>query len=241
MHEYYNWIYNNFYHPSYGVPCTHVHFLNDSYTHGLGIRSWLLAKDSEVRGKHPQLGRTYHRKRTLTTHQTFYGPFSGTPGWAGVRRELLDFMVQGKINRGRHTDHPDGRHYIRANQCSPPPSPIFLKAGCPSCRPAISVKTLKAKKRTLSNMKTTGKATGNHPGKYVISETVSMQPRHSSMYRQPSWPLTWSINPRHDMLKNVINLLVTEKIRDGCTKPQTRHAEQIFNSTLCSLQTFLWE
>jgi len=24
----------------------------------------------------------------------------------------------------------------------------------------------------------------------------------------PSWPLTWSITPRHDMLKNVINLLV---------------------------------
>jgi len=25
------------------------------------------------------------------------------PGWAGARRELLDFMAQGKINRGRHT------------------------------------------------------------------------------------------------------------------------------------------
>ena len=30
--------------------------------------------------------------------QPFYGPFAGTPGWAGARRELLDFMVQGKIN-----------------------------------------------------------------------------------------------------------------------------------------------
>jgi len=26
----------------------------------------------------------------------------GPPGWAGARREHLDFMVQGKINRGRH-------------------------------------------------------------------------------------------------------------------------------------------
>jgi len=26
---------------------------------------------------------------------------------------LLDFMVQGKINRGRHTDHPAGHHSIQ--------------------------------------------------------------------------------------------------------------------------------
>jgi len=32
-------------------------------------------------------------------------------------------MVQGKINRGRHTDHPTGRHSIRTKQCPPPPSP----------------------------------------------------------------------------------------------------------------------
>jgi len=49
-----------------------------------------------------------------TTLQSFYGPFSGPPGWAGARREL-DYMVQGKINRGRHTDHPAGRHSIRTN------------------------------------------------------------------------------------------------------------------------------
>jgi len=52
--------------------------------------------------------------------------------------------VQGKINRGRHTDHPDGRHSIRTIQCLPPPSPIFLQAGCPSCRPTNSIKALKA-------------------------------------------------------------------------------------------------
>jgi len=79
------------------------------------------------------------------THiQLFYGPFPGPPGWAGARRELLDFMVQGKINRGRHTDHPAGRHSIRTKQCPPPPSPHFLQAGCPSCRPTNSVKALKA-------------------------------------------------------------------------------------------------
>jgi len=33
-------------------------------------------------------------------------------------------VVQGKINRGRHTDHPAGRHSIRTNQCPPPSSPF---------------------------------------------------------------------------------------------------------------------
>jgi len=56
-------------------------------------------------------------------HNRFTAIFPGSPGWAGARRELLDFMVQGKINRGRHTDHPAGRHSIPTNQCSPPPSP----------------------------------------------------------------------------------------------------------------------
>jgi len=71
--------------------------------------------------------------------------FPGPPGWAGARRELLYFMVQGEINRGRHTDHPAGRHSIRTNQCPPPPSPqIFLRNGCPSCRPTNSVKALKS-------------------------------------------------------------------------------------------------
>ena len=35
-------------------------------------------------------------------------------------------MVQGKINRGRHTDHPDGRQSIRTKQCPPPTIPHSL-------------------------------------------------------------------------------------------------------------------
>ena len=49
-------------------------------------------------------------------HNCFTALFRGPPGWAGAKRELLDFMVQGKINRGIHTDHS-----IRTNQCPPPP------------------------------------------------------------------------------------------------------------------------
>jgi len=44
-------------------------------------------------------------------HNRFTALLPGPPGWASARRELLDFMVQGKINRGRHTGwallHPD--------------------------------------------------------------------------------------------------------------------------------------
>jgi len=64
-----------------------------------------------------------HCKTTTPYHNRFTALFPGLPGWAGARRELLDFMVQGKINRGRHTNHPAGRHSIRTNQCPPPPLP----------------------------------------------------------------------------------------------------------------------
>jgi len=65
------------------------------------------------------------------TVQRFMALFQGEPGWAGARRELVDFMVQGKINRGRHNDRPAERHSIRTNQCPPPPSPHLLQVGWP--------------------------------------------------------------------------------------------------------------
>ena len=91
---------------------------------------------------------------TTHHHNLFTALFPGPPGLAGARRELLDFMAQGKINRGRHGDHPAGRHSIRTNQCPPPPFTHFLQAGCPSCHPTNSVKALKATSATklLSNV-----------------------------------------------------------------------------------------
>jgi len=62
-------------------------------------------------------------------HNRFMDLFPGPPGWAGARRELLDFMVQRKINRGRHTGHPAGCNSIRTNQCPPPPSSAFFFTG----------------------------------------------------------------------------------------------------------------
>jgi len=79
----------------------------------------------------------------IAHHNRFTALSLRPPGWAAARRELLDFMVRRKIYRGRHTDHPAGRHSIRTNQCQPLPSPILsLQAGCPSCHPTNSVKAL---------------------------------------------------------------------------------------------------
>jgi len=78
------------------------------------------------------------------TPQPFYGPFSGTTRVSRCQKRTSGlYMVQGKFNRGRHTDHPAGRHSIRTNQCPPPPSRHFLQTGCPSCRLTNSVKALK--------------------------------------------------------------------------------------------------
>jgi len=89
--------------------------------------------DMRLNGPEMRLVRIYDRLTAL---------FPGPPGWAGARKELLDFMVQGNINAGRYTDHPAGRHSIRTNQCLPPQPPHFVQAGCPFCRPTNSVKAL---------------------------------------------------------------------------------------------------
>jgi len=87
-----------------------------------------------------------HQNTTATTavkglnHIHFTALFPGPPRWAGARRKLLDFMVQGKINRGKHTDHPAGRHSIRTNQCPPPPSPhiLYRPDALPVAQPTVS-------------------------------------------------------------------------------------------------------
>jgi len=74
-------------------------------------------------------------------HNHFTALFPGLSGWASARRdwELLDFMVQGTISRGRHTDHPAGRHSIRTKQCPPPPTPIFYSPDAlPAAQPTVS-------------------------------------------------------------------------------------------------------
>jgi len=133
--------------------CIKANFKHSSVYVGEGCKN----KRIPFHAMHPELGLVLYvyfmsikqseqeTSGTTIIPQPFYGPFSGTTRVTGAKRELLDFMVQGKINRGRHTDHPAGRHSIRTNQCPPPPSTnFFLPAGCPSCRPTNSVKALKA-------------------------------------------------------------------------------------------------
>ena len=48
---------------------------------------------------------SYHSMHWLyyyNHYNRFTALLPGPPGWTGARRELLDVMVQGKINRGRH-------------------------------------------------------------------------------------------------------------------------------------------
>jgi len=55
----------------------------------------------------------FNIKYQLKHHNHFTALFLGPPGCASARRGLLDFMAQGKINRGRHRPagwaplHPD--------------------------------------------------------------------------------------------------------------------------------------
>jgi len=74
---------------------------------------------------------------TITVLRPF---FRDHPGEPVPEEKLLDFMVQGKINRGKHTDHPAGRHSIWTNQWPPPPSPIFYR---PDALPATQPTVLK--------------------------------------------------------------------------------------------------
>ena len=104
-----------------------------------------ITSNLDSRSRRSNVSRSHFKYlQTPTYHNRCTTLFPGPTRWAGATRELLDFMVQGKINRGRHTDHLDGRHSIRTNQCPLPPSPHFLQAGCPCCRPTNSVKALKA-------------------------------------------------------------------------------------------------
>jgi len=79
----------------------------------------------------------------VTTPQPFYGLFSGTTRVSRCQKRTSGFMVQGKIKKGRHTDHPVG-HPFELTSAHLHHPPIFLQAGCPSCHPTNSVKALKA-------------------------------------------------------------------------------------------------
>jgi len=122
----------------------HIVKIYRSYRDGfLGV-SWPNHRCQNTEGSSVLRNRLQSHQVHLTMlqyyHNHFTAIFPGPPWWAGARRELLDFMVQGEINRGRHTDHPAGCHSIRTNQCPPPPFPhIFYGLDAlPAAQPTVS-------------------------------------------------------------------------------------------------------
>jgi len=121
-----------------------------------------------------------HMHNNYYYYNRFTALFPGPPVWAGARRQLLDFMVQGKINRGRHTDHPAGCHSIQTtgNQC-PPPSSHFLQAGCPSCRPTNSIRVLKVNMHRCQTRLGISSVHGTDPNRHsVVVQRCSSSSRH---------------------------------------------------------------
>jgi len=136
-----------------------LHHKVQKFSSGTGSPGWsqkkgcktvvVLSRTCLIWYSHIQTGMTWVKWRRIIQynglnteaphHNRFTDLFSGPPGWSGARRELLDFTVQGNINRGRHTDHPAGRHSTWTNQCPPPPSPIFYRLDAlPAAQPSVS-------------------------------------------------------------------------------------------------------
>jgi len=74
--------------------------------------------------------RAHCKSCPTTTTTTVYGPFSGTTRVSRCHKRLLDFMVQGKINRSRHTTIRRG-----ATPSGLTNIPHFLQAGWPFLPP----------------------------------------------------------------------------------------------------------
>jgi len=64
----------------------------------------------------------HHHHHITTVLRSF---FRDQQDMSRCQKRTSGLMVQGEINRGRHTDHPAGHHSIRTNQCPPPPHPFF--------------------------------------------------------------------------------------------------------------------
>ena len=73
-----------------------------------------------------------------TPPQSFYGRFWDHPGEPVPEEKLLDLMVQGKINRGWHTNHPAGATPSGVSSAHLYHPPYFLRTGCSCCRPTNS-------------------------------------------------------------------------------------------------------
>ena len=83
-----------------------------------------------------------HTQTRTTVSRPFFRDHPGEP----VPEEKFWTSEQGKINRGRHIDHPAGCHSIRTNQCPPPPFPIFFTGRMPFLPPNQQCKSTEGNK-----------------------------------------------------------------------------------------------
>jgi len=89
-----------------------------------------------------QYNKSNNKRRCMYIHSLrFNGHFPGEPGLAGV------CWSKGWWRWWRQLDYWSYKSRKAPVKSSPPTNqhPVFLQAGCPSCRPTNSVKTLKGK------------------------------------------------------------------------------------------------
>jgi len=117
-------------------------------TLGIGLHSsliiyWSIAKCDHLAA--PSL------RQASANHNHFTALFQDHPGEPVPAENFWTLWWKGRLT-DLHTYHPAGRHSIRTNQCPPPPSPHFLPAGCPSCRPTVSKHWRQRVRRQQSRM-----------------------------------------------------------------------------------------
>jgi len=88
------------------------------------------------------------------THLTALGP--ALPGWAGTRKvKPIWILLKQETVSGSGISWAICKSASRSRQITIPwyqhPTTQFLQAGCPSCRPANSIKALKAEREMMYN------------------------------------------------------------------------------------------
>ena len=81
---------------------------------------------------HPLIIHQSFLKAITHTHNRFTGLIPGLPGWAGCTRNLLDFMVQGKITEADTATIRMGANPSGLISDPPPSSPIFMPDALPA-------------------------------------------------------------------------------------------------------------
>jgi len=78
----------------------------------------------------------YNNNNTTTILWPF---FPDHPGESVPEKNFWTFWCKGRLTEA-DTDHPAGRHSIRTDQCSPPPSPIvsYMPDALPAAQPTVS-------------------------------------------------------------------------------------------------------